>query len=181
MEQERFSGLYNHSVMNLSSHRLIYRKITSADLPVYLNMAMNEDVMKYITGKALTFKEAQERLKTMTDTNDEAPELGFHMVYEKEGNNFIGLGKLVFVKDDTAELGYSLLPQHWGKKYASEIAGFFINHARSISYIHELIALVNPENSASKKLLAKYGFTWFETGFLNEQPTEIHKLNLQKS
>lgn len=164
--------------MDLSSERLTYRKITVADLPVYLNMAMNEEVMKFITGKALSIKEATERLRNMTETDEEVPEIGFYMVHEKKGQDFVGLGKLVFIKANTAEIGYSLLPQHWRKKYASEIAGFFIGYARSFQYIKELIAIVNPENIASKKLLANYGFSWFETGFLNEQPTEIHKLSL---
>ena len=166
--------------MDFISERLIYRKITAADFPVYLNMAMNEDVMKFITGKVLGIKEAQERLQIMTETNNRISEIGFYMIYEKTRNNFIGLGKLVFIKDSTAEIGYSLLPEHWGKKYASEIAGFFISYARTIGYIKELIAIVNPENIASKKLLANYGFTWLETGFVNEQVTEIYKLDLQK-
>ncbi len=167
--------------MDLFSERLVYKKITTADLQVYLGMAMNEDVMRYITGKALTLKEAQARLKNMTDINHQAGNTGFYMLYEKTRDNFIGLGKLVFVKDDTAEIGYSLLPEYWGKRYATEVAGCFISHARTIPYIKDLVALVNPDNIASKKLLAKYGFTWSETGFLNELPTEIHKLNLQKS
>ena len=166
--------------MDLFSDRLIYRKITAADLPVYLGMAMNEKVMMYITGKALNIKEAQERLRTMTDTNKQIPGIGFYMVFEKNSHEFVGLGKLVFVKDNTAEIGYSLLPQHWGKKYASEIAGFFISYAHSLSYINDLVALVNPENIASKKLLANFGFTWLETGFLNNLPTEIHRLDLHK-
>jgi hypothetical protein len=144
-------------------------------------MAMNEKVMMYITGKALTSKEAAERLKTMTDVNAQIAELGFYMVHAKNERKFIGLGKLVYIDESTAEIGYSLLPMHWGKKYASEIAGFFIDYANSIPYIENLIALVNPENIPSKKLLTKYGFGWQETGFLNERPTEIHKLSLKKS
>jgi len=165
--------------MELFSDRLMYRKIRQADFPVYLNMAMNEDVMRYITGKALTIKEAQDRLNAMTEINDQIAEIGFYMVHEINTNDFVGLGKLVFINNNTAEIGYSLLPQHWGKKYASEIAGFFIGYAHCIPYIKELIALVNPENLASKKLLSKYGFSWSETGFLNEQPTEIHKLSIR--
>jgi RimJ/RimL family protein N-acetyltransferase len=167
--------------MELFSERLYYRKIIEADLPVYYKMAMNEDVMKYITGKALSIKETKARLITMTKTNELVTELGFYIVHEKRKNDFVGLGKLVFIKDGTAEIGYSLLPVHWGKRYASEIAGSLITYARSIPYIKELIAVVNPENIASKKLLANYGFTWSETGFVNELPTEIHQLNLKKS
>jgi len=167
--------------MELSSQRLIYRKLAAPDAAIYLSMAMNGEVMRYITGKALNTREANERFEAMIDTNDKIPEIGFYKVYEKNENSFIGLGKLVFIKGSTAEIGYSLLPRFWGKRYASEIVGCFIEYAQKLSYITDLVAVVNPDNIASKKLLLKYGFTWMETGFLNEQATEIHKLSLQKS
>jgi len=167
--------------MNLFSERLCYKKITIADFPVYLNMATNKDVMKYITGKALAIKEAEERFEIMIDTNNKISEIGFYLVNEKQTGHFVGLGKLVFIEDNTAEIGYSLLPQYWGKKYASEIAGFFIGRARFFPYIKNLVALVNPDNIASKKLLTKHGFAWLETGFVNELPTEIHKLIIRPS
>ena len=166
--------------MDLISQRLIYRKLTAADASVYTGMAMNKEVMKYITGKALSIAEAKERFQVVIETNAKIPEMGFYGVSEKEGNAFIGLGKFVLINDSIAEIGYSLLPKFWGRKYASEIAGCFIEYASGLPYITELMAVVNPANLASKKLLEKHGFTWFETGFLNEQPTEIHKLSLRK-
>lgn len=167
--------------MHLNSHRLIYIKLEPSDESVYRAMAMNAAVMKYITGKALNVKEATDRLNNMLNINKQIPELGFYKVYQKKAGNFIGLGKLVFIKETTAEIGYSLLPEYWGKKYASEIAEFFIKYAQTFPYIKELIAIVNPENSASKKLLSNFNFLWHETGFLNQQATEIHKLQLQKA
>ena len=166
--------------MELSSKRLSYQKLTIADAAHYSAMAMNAEVMRYITGRALEADDIQERFETMIITNDKQADIGFYKVYEKEENTFIGLGKLVFINGHTAEIGYSLLPQFWGKKYASEIAGFFISYAHKISYINELVAVVNPANDASKKLLSNFGFTWFETGFVNELPAEIHRLQLNK-
>jgi [ribosomal protein S5]-alanine N-acetyltransferase len=166
--------------MKLTSERLVYSRLTEADSPLYLTMATNADVMKYITGKALNNDEAAERLKSMVDINKENKQAGFYKINEKDSAAFIGLGKLVCVRNHTAEIGYSLLPQYWGKRYASEIAGFFIRYACGLPYIQELIAIVNPENTASKKLLGNHGFTWFETGFLNEQPAEIYNLVLKK-
>lgn len=165
--------------MNLFSERLRYRKLTTEDFPVYLDMAMNAEVMKYITGKALTTRETAERFKLMTDTNSETSLTGFFMAFEKNSNLFIGLGKFVVVNNNTAEIGYSLLPQYWGKRYASEIAGFFISYASTLPSIENLLAIVNPDNIASKKLLARYGFTWLETGFVNALPAEIYRLDLQ--
>jgi len=165
--------------MNLFSERLRYRKLAAEDFTVYLEMAMNAEVMKYITGKALTIREATERFKLMADTNSQSSSAGFYMVFEKNNRRFIGLGKFGLINDNTAEIGYSLLPQYWGKRYASEIAGFFITYASTLPSIENLLAIVNPDNIASKKLLSRYGFSWLETGFVNELPAEIHRLDLQ--
>ena len=165
--------------MDLNSERLNYKKLTKADAPTYITMALNPDVMRYITGRGLTEQEAYERFESMIGTNNKIAEIGFYKVSDKKDNTFIGLGKLVFIHGNTAEIGYSLLPRFWGRKYASEMAGCFIRHAVNIPYIHELVAVVNPDNTASKQLLLKHGFTWFETGFVNELPTEIHRLQLQ--
>lgn len=166
--------------MQLSSQRLLYKKLTGADSSIYLDMAKNIEVMKYITGRALTAGEATERFDAMIAGNSKMPHAGFYKVIEKQDHEFIGLCKLVFINEVTAEIGYSLLPGYWGKFYATEIAGYFIERANKLSEINEVIAIVNPANIASKKLLEKHGFTWAETGFLNEQPTEIHKLKLHK-
>ncbi|MEO6489114.1 MAG: GNAT family N-acetyltransferase [Ferruginibacter sp.] len=166
--------------MKMCSERLHFKKLVSSDAATYRNMATNEAVMKYITGRALEPKEARIRLNNMLEINKEIPEIGFYKVYQSKPNHFIGLGKLVLVENSTAEIGYSLLPEFWGKKYASEIAGFFINYASNIPYIKELIAVINPQNAASKKLLSNYKFTWLETGFINQQQAEIYKLILDK-
>ena len=166
--------------MDLESDRLIYRQLTEADYQLYLTMATNGAVMRYITGKSLTNFEARERFKSMIDCNEKYSDFGFYTIRHKMDRSFVGLGKLVVINEKVAEIGYSLLPDFWGNKYATEIAGLFIDYAKNTAAILELIAFVNPQNIASKKLLAKYGFSWLETGFLNEQPTEIHQLKILK-
>lgn len=167
--------------MDFFSDRLAFRKITSTDLPLYIGMTSNADVMKYITGRTLSRKETRQRLAVMTDTNKNSLHSGFYLVYENSSGAFIGLSKLVLLENGIAEIGYSLLPEYWGKRYATEIAVHFINRVTAVAPVTTVIAVVNPGNTASKKLLARLGFRWLETGFVNGLPTEIHKLDIHKS
>ena len=164
--------------MDLVSQRLIFRKLTDVDAAFYIPMAMNEEVMKFITGRPLTLPEACERFDNMLDTNKRNKDAGFYCVHEKSNADYIGLGKMVYINNNTAEIGYSLLPQYWGNRYASEMAGCFIKHAQRHPSVKSLIAVVNPENIASKRLLEKNGFGWIDTGFVNSLAVEIHQLDL---
>lgn len=164
--------------MNLISERLIYKKATESDRSNYLSWYTNETVMKFITGKALTEEEANARFEKAIKTNQKYPEVGFYSVKRKEDNTFIGLVKLVYYKDNQAEIGYGLMPEYWGNKYASEILKYFVNYSKRISKINELIAIVDPYNNASKKVLSDQSFKFYKKGFKDNRPTEYYKLIL---
>ena len=59
------------------------------------------------------------------------------------------------------EVGFLLAPEHWGKGYASEAMGAFIERRRGLGSV-ELTADVDPRNASSIRLLERHGFT--ETG-----------------
>lgn len=164
--------------MELISERLVYNKITNAEFPDYRSWYTNDEVMKYITGKGLTEQEAGARFKKALETNGKTPEMGFYAVYKKKEGVFTGIAKIVYFKDDQAEVGYGSLPEFWGKGYASEMLLCLVNYSRSLPRIKELIAIVNPENAASKKVLTNQRFVWHETNLEDGRPVEYYRLIL---
>lgn len=58
-----------------------------------------------------------------------------------------------------AEIGYWLLPAHWGQGLAREAVAAAIRHAFDRLGIHRIGADVDMENHASVALLARLGFT----------------------
>ena len=164
--------------MNLTSERLVYKKFTNSERSNYLSWYTNDFVMKYITGKALTEKEANARFEKAIEINKKYLEVGFYLAKKKEDNTFIGLVKLVYLKDNQAEIGYGLMPEYWGNKYASEMLKYFVNYSKRISKINELIAIVDPYNNASKKVLSDQSFKFYKKGFEDDRPTEYYKLIL---
>ena len=141
-----------------TSARLGYTKFTPADFTNYLNLATNGKVMRYITGRALTEAEARTRFNNYLETNQLHPEAGFFSVNRKADGSFIGLAKLVYVTADEAEIGYSLLPDFWGQKYAAELVSCLLDYAASMPQLTRLLAIVDADNVVSVRLLTNHRF-----------------------
>jgi [ribosomal protein S5]-alanine N-acetyltransferase len=153
--------------MQLQSERLRYEKFTPTHFDNYYRLVSKTEVMQYISGAALDPAGALDRFSVALAADRMRKDMGFLAVFEKETNEFVGLGKIVPFEEDFTEIGYALLPEFWGKGYASEITERLITYARGLGSIKSLIALVMPENIASVKVLTKHKFS-----FLREVPGE---------
>ena len=58
---------------------------------------------------------------------------------------------------DAPDIGYSLLPPHYGRGYALEAARAVVDHARDVVGLEKIIAIVSPDNPRSIHLLEKLG------------------------
>ncbi len=164
--------------MQLDSERLTLSIITKAEIADYAKLVMNEEVMKYITGKALTWQETEQKFNKIIEINEHQPKIGYFLARKKEDNTMVGLAKLVHTSRQEAELGYSLLPGSWGRKYATEMAKCLIQYASTMLNIERLIAIVDPENPASIKVLTKQGFKLTSTGSIDGLPAAYYSLDL---
>lgn len=99
------------------------------------------------------------KFQKLLKRNEKFDEFGSYKVFNNKTNEFVGLGSLILneVKLDEAELGYMLLPEHWGKGYGSEIAEILIQKANKTK-LNRLTAVIDPKNIPSRKILIKKGF-----------------------
>ncbi|MEO1576484.1 MAG: GNAT family N-acetyltransferase, partial [Pseudomonadota bacterium] len=58
----------------------------------------------------------------------------------------------------SAEIGYWLLPSHWGQGLAREAVATMVEHARTLKTLSILLARVDGPNLGSSKLLVRLGF-----------------------
>ena len=147
--------------MHFESERLIYNKFNIGDFPDYLRLVSQEEVMKHITGNGLTVDDAQIRFQVALDADQNRADMGFLAVKEKATGAFIGLSKIVPFENSLTEIGYALLPEFWGKGYASEITKRLIDYAKEQGNIKELIGVVDPENQPSIRVLTKLDFVFY--------------------
>lgn len=162
----------------MNSKRLIFTHYIEADFDDYFELVSNADVMKMITGRPLTKDETRERFDKMLRINLEHPEIGHFKVALKTDNDFVGHSKLVMTENNEAEIGYVLSPQHWRKGFGSEIAETLINLGKEVKTIHNLIAIIDPENTASKRILENQGFQWDYDGDYIGLPAAYFKMKL---
>ncbi|MED0960874.1 GNAT family N-acetyltransferase [Bacillus paramycoides] len=141
-------------------HKLHFKKFEATDFNQYFQLVSNESVMAQITERAIPLEEAQNDYEKLLRRNQKHKLFGSYKVYDSATNEFIGLGHVTVNEDDLkeAELGYMILPEHWGKRYGSCIARELIEIAKQTE-VHVLKAIIDPNNIPSRKILINVGFT----------------------
>ena len=136
-------------------------KFLPEDFELYLSLVQNLEVMQMITERSLSVAEAESEFAQLIVKNKFHPALGNYKILDLEHNQFMGLAKLEIeeVTSTTAELGYMLLPQYWGKGIASQVAKSLIEKAYAQQNLRQLQAIIDPANVASRKILTNNGFS----------------------
>ena len=86
---------------------------------------------------------------------------GLWLVELKETKESIGMCGLI--RRDTLEdidIGYALLPRFWGQGYAIEAARAAKDYAKDVVGLKRLVAIVDPANEGSIRVLEKLGLRY---------------------
>ena len=151
----------------LETERLLLREHRADDFAPYAEMWADENVARYITGKAFTEEESWARyLRNIGQW--EALGFGFWAVEEKATRRFIGqIGYVEGMRDivpslkGIPEIGWSLAPDTQGKGYALEGARAALTWGEKHFGGAPIRCIISPENAASLKLAEKLGFREF--------------------
>ncbi|RYU97305.1 GNAT family N-acetyltransferase [Emticicia agri] len=137
----------------LKSSRLDFLKIKESSIHKFNETRFTYNVMKYITGHALTTEEAIQRYLRYT----EDPVFGNYFVIDNSTQKVIGIIKFVEEHPGEIEIGYSLFEEYWGKGYATEMAEAMVAYALEQLKPQKIIGYVDSRNPASQKILEKMG------------------------
>jgi RimJ/RimL family protein N-acetyltransferase len=74
---------------------------------------------------------------------------------------------------DDVDIGYALLPEFWSQGYALESASAVLAYAKEKLGSKRVLAVVNPDNQSSIRLLEKMGFQYERMIRLAEDAAEI--------
>ncbi len=154
---------------------IILKKYSPADFGAYFSLVKSDNVMRYITGKGLSEVAASATFERFLKTNRLDPRLGHFQVIDSSTGTHLGECKLVnYQKDESVfEIGYLLKEQLWGKGYGTLICERMLALASSIDPNKHVVGIIDPANTASRRLLAKFGFVSFfkgtEDGLLTEK------------
>lgn len=99
---------------------------------------------------------------------------GLWAVVEKSSGQIIGMSGLIKRPNlEHADLGYAFLPEYFGKGFAFEACTACIAAASGDFGMPCLLAIVNPGNTASRRLLEKLGFNWLSMQTLTPGEPEL--------
>ncbi|MBD7913186.1 MULTISPECIES: GNAT family N-acetyltransferase [Clostridium] len=133
----------------IETKRLIIRRFREEDWKDIYEYLSDEKVVYYEPYEAFTVQESKEEAISRAGSEE------FIAVCLKETGKVIGnfyFGKREY---DTYELGYVFNSSYWHKGYATESAKAFMNFVFKELKVRRIIAMCNPENELSWKLLER--------------------------
>jgi RimJ/RimL family protein N-acetyltransferase len=138
-------------MIELQTERLRIRGFLADDWKDLYDYLSDKQVIKYEPYDAFT--EEESRREAMKRSKDE----NFYAVCLKDTDKVIG--NLYFSEQEfgTWELGYVFNANYQGKGYASEAAAALLEDAFRNRGVRRVIAMCNPENAASWRLLERLG------------------------
>ncbi len=154
---------------------LILSQFNEADGSLILQLNSNPEIVKYVHEPVLEKLEQAEKIIIDIILPQYKNNLGRWAIYTKNNMEFIGWCGLKY-RDDKNEidLGYRLLPQWWGKGYATEAAQYSLTYGFDTLHLKQIVGRAHIENIASIKVLEKIGMNFIEEGMVDNCPVKTY-------
>ncbi len=140
-----------------NTERLQVRRFTSADADAFFLINGNPEVVRFIR-PAKTREESNSFLEENINLYQNGSIVGRFGVFKKDTQDFVGTFSFLYLSgQEEIHIGYALIPQAWGKGFATElvrkgITYFFENTVKS-----GLFAITSSANHASQQVVLKSG------------------------
>jgi [ribosomal protein S5]-alanine N-acetyltransferase len=165
--------------LNLHTERLLLRPLTEDDVDLCLAIRTDPETTKY-AGGPMAPEKVRENMSVQTRRSGGGC-IGMWLVAERQTNEKIGIALLLpmpveedsinwdlvrgdDIPDAEIQLGYMLKPSAWGKGYATEVASRLLKFAFEDSTLDHIVACLDEENTASRRVLEKIGFEFAGKG-----------------
>jgi len=148
--------------MIAETERLIISKVTLDDAPFFLELMNTPHWLEFIGDRNLkTIEEVKKHLKGGILKSYEKSGFGFYkLLLKAENNKTIGISGLVKREQlDHVDIGFGFLPEYEGKGFGYESSLEIMDLAQNQFKLDKVIAITDPINKNSIKLLKKLGLT----------------------
>ena len=160
--------------LTLHTERLRLVPLADEHLQFEIELDSDPEVMRYITGRALSRDEVERAHRRRLAAADEVPGLGLWAGFADD--EFVGWWILQPPNGPDqprvageADLGYRLLRRHWRRGYASEGARELIRYGFEDVCLDRIFAQTMAVNAASRATMAAVGLT-FTRAFVSGEP-----------
>lgn len=163
-----------NSAFNISTPRLILRKIDLNDVDGLFELDSDPLVNKFLGNNPLTSKEQSLEIIEFINKQYADNGTGRLAVIEKERGNFIGwCGLKLFTQEmnghnNFLDIGYRFMPKYWNKGFATEAAKASVVNGFQVFKHNSIFGMADVNNLASIKVLEKCGLKKVST-FVHEE------------
>ncbi|HVA54883.1 MAG TPA: GNAT family N-acetyltransferase [Gammaproteobacteria bacterium] len=154
----------------LETPRLVLRRLVLEDAPFILELVNDPAWLQYIGDKHVhNLENARNYIRKGPLDMYARFGFGLYMVALKTGNR---IGMCGLIKRDglqDVDLGFALLPRYRGRGYAQEAAAAVRDYGGNTIGLKRIVAITNPDNLRSIKVLENIGFIYEQTLTLQGQ------------
>lgn len=143
----------------METTRIRFRRFTQDDFDALYEILHNDNVTRYLPDKKAVSKErCQQWLDHFINKFDEDKPNTVYALIDKETDTLFGYAGLAYLKEfHMNEIMYGLREDYWGKGLATE-AAFKMKDLADDNKLDKVVALADPYNFGSNKVLLKIGF-----------------------
>ena len=158
-----------------TTDRLTLRRVTLDDAPFVYELVTDPDWLRFIGDRGVkTVVDAAAYLARAYLPHYERHGFGLYVVEPRGNGGPLGLCGLL--KRDTLEhpdIGFAFLPHARGTGSATEAARVVLAHAHDVLGFRRVIAIANPENAGSRRVLTKIGMRDEGVRAMGEPPEDL--------
>ena len=167
-------------MIELNTERLLVREFDTNDAEFILELLNQPSFIQFIGDKGVrSVDDARNYITTGPIESYQRHGFGLFLVELKDRKVPIGMcGVLKRESLPDPDLGFAFLPEYWGKGYAFEAASAALDQARDFFKLARILAITNPDNDASIKLLATLGFQFERVMKLSTDSDEVKLFSL---
>jgi RimJ/RimL family protein N-acetyltransferase len=162
----------------LETERLILRQFTTDDADFILRLLNEPSFIRNIGDRGVRTQDDARAYIFRVTQSYEKNGFGLYLVVLKESSESIGMCGLIKREElEDVDIGYAFLPAFWSKGYAVESALAVKAYARDVIGLKRLVAITDPENQGSIRVLEKIGLRFERTIRLSEDDIELKLLS----
>ncbi len=141
----------------LETDRLLMREFRESDLDAYAELCADEEVMRYVSGRAFRRDEAWRQMALFLG-HYRLRGYSFWAVDEKASGAFVGrVGCWRPEGWPGLEVGWALARGYWGRGYATEAARASLDYAFTRLGESHVVSLIHPDNARSIRVAERIG------------------------
>ena len=159
----------------IETDRLILRRLAADDAEFVLRLLNEPSFLHFIGDRGVRdLEQARQYVLDRIVGSYNRFGFGLYMVETRESSESIGICGLIKREGmEDVEIGFAFLPEFWSQGFGVESAQAVMDYGRDELGLDRIVAIANPDNDRSFKLLEKIGLRFDRMIRLSENDPEI--------